>query len=94
MALQAAVRRLHETRTGQREQDVIPSERRPTASTFEQDRVLLGKGRVQAGKRVPWQGRPRRHCGARKTRLPLVPPNPKEFDSAIRTGARRALPGT
>jgi hypothetical protein len=27
-------------------------------------------------------------------RVPLVPPNPKEFDSAARIGMRRAVPGT
>ena len=88
---------LHEPRAGQREQEVRAAERLGAAHALEQDR---DSGResaraARAGRRR--SGPPRRpqaQVSARKTRLPLVPPKPNEFDSATRTGAWRAVSGT
>ena len=83
---------------------------RPDSGAFEQSRILAGPRRMQRQQRGGsdidgLQDRPGCHrrfrTGAcdgystlRKIRLPFVPPNPNEFDSAARIGVRRATFGT
>ncbi len=93
--LDAAVRVLHQRGAWQGEQQVVPAEFEAAADALEQDGIAPGVPLVQPQQRVgvggPGSGP---HCGARNTRLPLVPPKPKELDNATCTFASRAVPGT
>ncbi len=94
--LEPAVRLQKEPLARQGQQHVVTAEVRRPADALEQRGIAVGVPLVQPQQRVVVEERRRlaTHCRARNTRLPLVPPKPNEFDSAIRTGATRAVPGT
>ncbi len=94
-AVDASIGVLQQHRSRQREQQVVAAEVGLAADAFEQHGVTVRLELVEPQQHVRVAGvAPRRHCSARNTRLPLVPPKPNELDSAIPSGVRRALFGT
>ncbi len=73
----------------------MATEPRFAGDALEQYGITIGMPLVQSQQQIRVQySEFAPHRSARNTRLPLVPPKPKEFDSATRTGASRAVPGT
>ena len=93
---------------GKGEQDVVARRRRVVGDAFEQMRITRRVQRVQVGEvreglqgltDSPGGGDARAgsrgvHIRRRITSVPLVPPKPKEFDSATSIFMLRAAPGT